>query len=214
MWGDRAAILIRENETLLPATATEPSPRHPDDDPGLRAVFLGRLVEHKGLHIALEAIAKVSAPIELDVYGPMEDPKYVELCRGLITALPATATVRMLGMVDPDQTRTTLSGYDVLLMPTAGENFGHVVAESLSVSCPVMCSPHTPWNDVLEDGGGWVLDRTPEAWTSAIEAYALLSPEERQVARERAAAAYARWRARPSDPHVLELLESHLAASA
>ncbi|NEN05456.1 glycosyltransferase [Diaminobutyricibacter tongyongensis] len=212
LWGGQSTILIRQNETLLPQTAL--SPRITSGAaPGLRAAFLGRLVEHKGLHIALEALSQVESTIELDVYGPTEDPQYVEFCRRLISELPENASVRLLGMLDPADIRSTLSGYEVLLMPTAGENFGHVIAESLSASCPVMCSPHTPWNALLEDGGGWVLDRSGEVWAAALDDYASLSPAERLIARERAGEAFAKWRAQPGDPHVLELLASRLATT-
>jgi len=206
LWGERATILVRENETLLPERADDPPTAQPGDTGPLRAVFLGRLVEHKGLHLALEALAGATSPIEFDVYGPAEDPAYLERCRALAAATPPTVAVRFHGPVAPERTRETLSGYDVLLMPTAGENFGHVIAESLSVSCPVVCSPHTPWNATLENGGGSVVPLSAAAWAEAIGRRAASSAEERAEARRSAGRAYDRWRAQPAAPHVFELL--------
>ena len=36
-------------------------------------------------------------------------------------------------------------------------NFGHVIAEALSVGCPVIISDQTPWNDVEKYNAGWAL---------------------------------------------------------
>jgi glycosyltransferase involved in cell wall biosynthesis len=213
LWGADAAILIRENETLLPRFADEPpsiistSPEAGAASP-LRAAFLGRIVEHKGLHVALEALTAVKSMVEFDVYGPGEDVAYLEHCKTLAARAPANVSVRFRGALEPDQTRQTLSRYDVLLMPTAGENFGHVIAEALSVSCPVMCSPHTPWTPTLEVGGGAVLSLAVAEWTLEIEKRASTSSADRLDERRRAGAAYDRWRELPAAPHVFELLES------
>ncbi|WP_348790206.1 glycosyltransferase [Leifsonia sp. NPDC080035] len=210
LWGGDARIVIRQNETQLPVSALEPEPVGET----LRAVFLGRLVEHKGLHIALAALADVPVPVELDVYGPEEDPAYVERCKTIATALPDTIRVRFHGSVDPDHSRAALEGHELLLMPTAGENFGHVIAEALSVSCAVMCTTRTPWTETLESGGGWALDRSQSAWEDALRRYAELSTGERDASRTRAGEAYAEWRARPTQPHVLELVRSEIIAEA
>ena len=78
-----------------------------------------------------------------------------------------------------------------MLMPTAGENFGHVIAEALSVSCPVMCTPATPWTECLTAGGGLVVDTLePHDWRVAIERLAAASPAERLAFRLRAGEAF------------------------
>jgi glycosyltransferase involved in cell wall biosynthesis len=213
-WGDRAEVLVRENETLLPEHAQ--TVEDPMDDsvprPALRAVFLGRIVEHKGLHLALDALANVTNPVELDVFGPAEDDAYLRRCQALAARLPDHVVVRFRGSLEPEQTRSTLADFDVLVMPTAGENFGHVIAEALSASCPVLCSTHTPWTDVLEGGGGWALPLTAEAWTEALDRQAGLSLAGRVGERRSAGAAYDEWRARPAAPHVFELLETAITA--
>lgn len=212
-WGAGAAILIRENETLLPESADPPSAvgRGGQTVSSLRAVFLGRIVEHKGLHLALEALLSTREAIDLDVYGPAEDAAYLRRCKALAARTPPNVSVRFLGPVEPDATRQTLAGYEVMLMPTAGENFGHVIAESLSVSCPVVCGPATPWTPTLEDGGGEVASLTAGSWSSAIERRARASVADRLEQRRNAGRAFDRWRARPAAPHVFELLDRVLS---
>jgi len=39
---------------------------------------------------------------------------------------------------------------EVFFFPTLGENFGHVVWESLVFGCPVLTTETTPWNNLEE----------------------------------------------------------------
>jgi glycosyltransferase involved in cell wall biosynthesis len=45
----------------------------------------------------------------------------------------------------------------MFFFPTRGENYGHVIAESLSVGTPVLISDQTPWRELSSDGLGWDL---------------------------------------------------------
>lgn len=212
LWGEDAIVLVRENETLLPARAEDPGESTADVAGPLRAAFLGRITELKGLHIALEALARVKVPVQFDVYGPEEDVDYARRCRALASALPAHIRVNFVGPLEHDHIREALSGHEVLLMPTAGENFGHVIPEALSVSCPVLCSRHTPWTGTLESGGGEALPLDSVAWATAIERLGSATATERLAARRRAGIAYEAWRMRPAEPHVFELLDQALQA--
>jgi glycosyltransferase involved in cell wall biosynthesis len=44
-----------------------------------------------------------------------------------------------------------------MFMPTAGENFGHIILQSLSAGCPVIISDQTPWKDLQNKNAGWDL---------------------------------------------------------
>jgi glycosyltransferase involved in cell wall biosynthesis len=208
---EKVTIFVRENETSLPVTPSAPIPARGDP---LRAVFLGRISPIKGVDVMVRALSMTTLPISVDIYGPPEDPSYLALCRRLARDVSTQAEVRFRGPIAAEDARTLLAEYEVLLMPTDGENFGHVIAESLSVSCPVMCTPYTPWTGRLLSGGGVVVpDRTPEAWAKAIEEYCRLSGDDRDRRRLAAGEAYRRWRAEPKGPHIFELLQSELASS-
>jgi glycosyltransferase involved in cell wall biosynthesis len=58
--------------------------------------------------------------------------------------------------------------YDLFVFPTRGENFGHVIIESLSVGTPVLLSDRTPWR-ADPDGAIEVVDLGNENdWIEAI----------------------------------------------
>ncbi|MBQ0892909.1 glycosyltransferase [Micromonospora sp. U56] len=197
-WAD---VTVRANQAGLPA---EPIP--PDASGSeARLVFVGRISPMKNVDLLLTALTLTSAPIHLDLFGPAEDAVYWSRCQQLIDALPPTVRCTYHGPLAPDLVRETFAGYDAFAMPTRGENFGHVIAESLSASCPVVCSDRTPWSDVLHDGGGVVLrDLTAPALAAELERIARLSPEQRLRARRTAGAAYRRWAAARDDSNILD----------
>lgn len=195
--GHEAHIVVRENSTDLPFSADG----SPDRKEGpLRAVYLARLVPIKRLALLLSALQDVTAPLSLDVFGPAEDVTYAKHCRQIADSFPDHIDVRFRGPIDHAMVRSTLSDYDVMLFPTGGENFGHVIAEALSVACPVMCADTTPWTPRLRDGGGVVVDAdTVEGWTHAVDDYAVQLPDQLEQRRRQAATAYAEWRQEASE---------------
>jgi glycosyltransferase involved in cell wall biosynthesis len=167
-------------------------------DKRLKIAFLSRLTPNKNLDFALEALAKGSKPLLLDVYGPSSDPSYAEACRAQAAALPEHLEVRFRGEVPPSQVGPTLAGYDVFLLPTLGENFGHAIHEALMSGVPVLISDRTPWRALEPARAGWDLSLdSPDAFLTVIEAFAELPPEER-LAWRRGARAYAEQRVRES----------------
>jgi glycosyltransferase involved in cell wall biosynthesis len=83
--------------------------------------------------------------------------------------------------------RGIFSRHDLFLFPTRGENFGHVIFESLAAGTPVLVSDRTPWQDLDAAGVGWVrsLDRMQD-FVDVIDRFAMLPPDERLAMRRRA----------------------------
>jgi glycosyltransferase involved in cell wall biosynthesis len=80
----------------------------------------------------------------------------------------------------------TFGNYDLFLFPTLGENFGHVIAESLHAGTPVLLSEGTPWNDLETSGAGWILPlANPSAFTEKIEELAAMPVDARAAMRRR-----------------------------
>lgn len=211
-----ARVLVRENETTLPARAVPPpEPAGPlggaasADDPAaatppLRLLFVSRVSAKKGLDVLLRALRDVPAAVELDVYG---DGEALAACRGLADELPQQHVVRWHGAVPAESLDSAYRGHEALGLPTAHENFGHVIPEALARACPVLVPDTTPWTAVIAGGGGRVVaSREPSDWAAALTALATAPADERHAARVAAAAAYDRWAATRPTGSVFDLL--------
>ena len=162
----------------------------------LRIAFLSRIAPMKNLDFALRVLAKVNIPVNFYIFGPMEDESYWRQCEGLIAGLPPNISVRYEGAVDHSQVASVLESHDLFFLPTRGENYGHVIMESLSVGTPVLIADTTPWRNLEQAGVGWELtldneqqfaDKIHDAEQISNEAYRLWRKQVRFYALEYAA---------------------------
>ncbi len=143
----------------------------------LKIVFLSRISPMKNLDFLIRAINKVSSDIELNILGPKEDLQYWEKCKNLLKKTPKNIKVIIGEQVLPERVQETFMKYDLFAFPTRGENFGHVIPESLSVGTPILLSDQTPWNHV-KSLGIQIIPLNENDWTKSIEQWATLSEQE------------------------------------
>lgn len=135
-----------------------------------RFVFLSRVMPKKNLRHTLEILPSLSGEIELDIYGPLEDETYWAECQNLIASMPPNISVIHRGSIPYEEVAEKMTGYHYFVLPTLGENFGHVMPEAFSAGCPVLISDQTPWRGLVEKNIGWdlPLDRT-DLWREALQ---------------------------------------------
>lgn len=151
----------------------------------LRVVFLSRISPEKNLDFALRVLAAVRVKVAFDVIGPTENAAYWRYCEALVLNLPSNITVRALGSIKPDLVMSALASYDLLLLPSGGENYGHVIAEALTVGTPVLVSTNTPWRDLEARGLGWDISLdAPDAFIRVIDALGARSEDDRLQLRQ------------------------------
>jgi glycosyltransferase involved in cell wall biosynthesis len=121
----------------------------------LSIIFLARISKDKNLPYTLEILKNITFHVNFDIYGPIEDVDIWEYCKMEILTLPSNIIVRYLGHLDKELVHETLSCYDLFFLPTFAENFGHSIAESLSVGTPVLISDNTPWQNLDVKNWGW-----------------------------------------------------------
>lgn len=122
----------------------------------IKICFISRISRKKNLDFAIKIIKKIDRPISFDIYGPIEDADYWNECKALIEELPShQSQINYLGLISPENVRKKLSLYNILFLPTKGENFGHIIFESWSVGVPVLISDQTPWRNLKEKKLGW-----------------------------------------------------------
>lgn len=184
-------------------------PEHADDvRPSLAGtpcfIFLSRISPMKNLDVVLSSLALSQEALVLDVYGPVGDAGYWARCQGIIDTLPGHVSVRYHGPVEPSEAQALFASHDAFLLPTQGENFGHAIAESLSVGCPVVCSVNTTWTEVLVRGGGSaVADLSPQSYAAAVKEYAVGDPSQRTRRKFSALEAYKEWVGSHAEPNII-----------
>lgn len=148
----------------------------PDKKSGqVKLIFLSRLHPKKNLKFLLEILPRIDNnsikdEFILDIYGPVDDKLYVEECENLIKKLPASLKVEMKGQIPHELVAKTLVNYHFFVMPTLGENFGHIFIEALAAGCPLLISDRTPWIDLEEKKIGWDLPlENSEKWVEKVE---------------------------------------------
>jgi glycosyltransferase involved in cell wall biosynthesis len=172
-----------------------------------RLVFISRVSPKKNLDMALRALQGISGSVSYDIFGPIEDAAYWNKCKALIAALPSNVKVKHRGELRPEEVRQKFGEYDAFLFPTRGENFGHVIAESLSASCPVICTDTTPWTERLRHGGGLVIEpATVTGLREILHQVVAASPAERQTARLEAARVYREWHTAKDQRSILSII--------
>lgn len=118
--------------------------------------FISRIQTKKNLMFALECLEDINSELQVnfDIFGPIENKNYWKKCLEQIDKLPNNVKVQYCGVVARDRIFKTFNEYDLFFFPTLSENYGHVIAEALFSSCPVLISDQTPWTDINKTNGG------------------------------------------------------------
>ncbi|HEQ3528493.1 TPA: glycosyltransferase [Bacillus cereus] len=147
----------------------------------LKLVFLSRITEKKNLKGALTFLKGITGNITFDIYGPIEDQNYWNACRDVIESLPNNVQVNYMGQVNNNKVHLLFSSYNAFLFPTFGENYGHVIVESLLAGCPVIISDQTPWRNLENEGAGWTIPlKKEETFIAALNDIVHMDSEEFQ----------------------------------
>jgi glycosyltransferase involved in cell wall biosynthesis len=145
----------------------------------LQICFLSRISKMKNLDFALQVLTQVDIPIVFNIYGPIEDEAYWNKCKNIIKNMPNSVDVIFHDRIDPVYVTEKLAQNDLFFLPTLGENFGHVIAESLLAGTPVLISDQTPWRNLKNHGVGWDLPlNDPDSFRKAIVESANKSSED------------------------------------
>jgi glycosyltransferase involved in cell wall biosynthesis len=143
-------------------------------------VFFSRIVPKKNVATAIRAMPLVKGKARLSIAGPIEDARYWAECLELIDNIREPEMIRYVGAIPADGAVGFLSRFDLFVFPTLGENFGHVVLESLAAGTPVIVGNDTPWHQIETAGAGWICDpASPKAVAELIECFLALDDDAR-----------------------------------
>ncbi|MBL7736794.1 MAG: glycosyltransferase [Chitinophagaceae bacterium] len=123
----------------------------------LRLLFISRIHPKKNLSYILNVLnsGPFTGAIKFDIYGDSESDDYLGKCRHIVSNLPSNIEVNFMNGVVHDEIVKLFSKYDAFVLPSLGENFGHVIFESLMSGTPVLISDQTPWQRLVDYNAGW-----------------------------------------------------------
>lgn len=127
---------------------------------------VGHLIERKGVHIAIEALAQASgATLLIAGTGPEEAN-----LRNLASRCGVAERVRFLGHIEHDDLPTYFSAADVLVLPTGSEGMPNVVLEAMACGTPVVATSVGGIPELLTvpEAGRLMTERTPDALIAAV----------------------------------------------
>jgi glycosyltransferase involved in cell wall biosynthesis len=117
----------------------------------IKICFVSRISKKKNLDFVIDVLNNVNRSYILDIYGNIEDEEYFNYCKTLIKT---SGQIFFRGTIPFGNSIQVIAGYDLFFLPTYGENFGHVIVESLLAGTPVLISKNTPWSNSFLNGLG------------------------------------------------------------
>jgi glycosyltransferase involved in cell wall biosynthesis len=155
--GKSAKVMIASDIFPRPESDAPRPTRRAKAQGQIRIAFLSRIAPKKNLRGAIESLLSLDIPTQLDIYGPIEDPVYWRDCQRLIDQLGPDVCVAYRGSVESAAVEHVLAQYDLLFLPTMGENYGYVIVEAMLAGCPVLISDRTAWQDLERRRAGWTV---------------------------------------------------------
>ena len=129
-------------------------------------LFVGNLVENKGLHIAIEALSLLPE-FRLVVAGEGSQQQALEV---LAQRRNLTARVQFLGRVEQDQLARCYSAADILVLPSSREGWPNVLLESMACGTPVVATRVGGIPEIVtsDDAGRLLPERTAACVVAAV----------------------------------------------
>jgi len=174
VWAARRALNIACSRAILadlPSNSTVIENAYDDrvfHDRGLRRdrdiLFVGRLVEGKGVDLLLKALALLGSrgrAANLTVVGDGPDRKTLEAAAG---AAGLGSQVAFLGALSGDDLADVMNRHRVLAVPSRVEAFGIVALEGLACGCAVAVSDVGGLPEAVGACGIRFAPKTPRPW--------------------------------------------------
>ncbi|WP_299694283.1 glycosyltransferase [uncultured Vibrio sp.] len=158
----------------------------------LRFIFLGRLVEQKGIHLLIDALAPIAKPLDihLDIIGAGELEKALKL---QVKQQGLTHNVTFLSAKPHQWVKEKLSNYDCLIAPFCFSETGCVdtgplvLKEAMAVGTPVITTNIMGCKEIVSPETGFVVsEKNVDELREAIERFTQLSSDDKTEMRLKA----------------------------
>jgi len=135
----------------------------------VKMIFLSRYMRKKNFKWLVDNLVDFDKNLTIDIYGPIEDEPYWDETKISIAKLPANIKIEYRGLLEYEKVLAKLFEYHFFILPTVGENFGHVFIEAMAAGCPLVISDRTPWLNLEEKNVGWDISlENPQKWRNIL----------------------------------------------
>jgi glycosyltransferase involved in cell wall biosynthesis len=146
---DRFGEALSENEIVERCKTKE-----------LKILFLGNIIERKGLHTLLEAIRPLTFDLRLDIIGSLTtDPNYAKQMQEFVTVNGLSAVIKFHGALNNEPLAEKLKQTHVLIVPSSYEGFGIVYLEGMAFGLPAIGTTAGAAGEIIEhQKTGWLIE--------------------------------------------------------
>lgn len=126
----------------------------------LKIIFISRISPKKNIKFIFDILKEMKGNVQFNIYGMIgtdEEKNYWKECEEIIKTMPKNVSIEYHGAVPHNMVPDLFKNHHLFFFPTFGENYGHVIAESLACGCPILLSDTTPWNTIELCGAGWII---------------------------------------------------------
>jgi len=145
---------------------------------GFAVGMVGRIEEHKGQHLLIDAVAKLHGRgVEVDAYfvGHAMQEGYIDQLKAQAARLGVSDSVHFLGFMKEPQ--HFMQACDAMVLATPCETFGLVVIEAMAAKTAVIATKQCGPLEIIEDGVSGLLFDNGDADSLANKIALLVSDE-------------------------------------
>ncbi len=137
----------------------------------LRLLYAGNVIRQKGLHILLQALARLPrAEYTLTVAGRLDmEPGYVNSIRRQISQLQLGSQVTLTGPQHSAQLAATYQAHQLFVLPSVNEAYGIVYVEAQQFGLPVIGTTAGGAREIIADGhNGYLIEPDDSATLATL----------------------------------------------
>lgn len=152
--GSVSGVVAPPGRDHLNPTTPSVNIKNASDSRGLRVLFVGNLIERKGLHWLLAALKRLADDRwQLEVIGRADlEPNYAQHILRLLEQDPFKHKVTYHGPVKQQSLAQHYRNANLLAVPSSHEGFGLVYLEAMGYGIPVLASASGGASDLVKHG--------------------------------------------------------------